>query len=164
MRAGFDARRSAGARRYRYVVGTDDASRSPFRRPYEWPLARDVDRSRLDAAAALLLGEHAFHGLAAAGAATTHYRCRVVHSEWAPRTDGEGVVYTIEANRFLHRMVRFLVGTMIDIGLGRRPLSDLATLLVAPDNRDASPPAPPHGLYLTTVRYPADLYCNGTAP
>ncbi len=164
MRPGFDARRSAVARRYRYVVGTDDASRSPFRRPYEWPLARDVDRSLLERAAALVVGEHAFHGLAAAGAATTHYRCRVAHSEWAPRTDGEGVVYTIEADRFLHRMVRFLVGTMIDIGLGRRPLTDLPPLLVARDNQAASPPAPPQGLYLAAVRYPADLYCNGGAP
>jgi tRNA pseudouridine38-40 synthase len=160
MHRGFHARTSALARRYRYVVGTDDASRSPFRRPYEWSLARDLDRALLGRAAAFVTGDHAFHGLAAAHAATAHYRCRVALSEWAPRTDGAGVVYTIEADRFLHRMVRFLVGVMVDIALGRRPLDDLPRLLAAGDNQAASPPAPPQGLYLLAVRYPADLYAE----
>jgi tRNA pseudouridine38-40 synthase len=55
-------------------------------------------------------------------------------------------------------MVRFLVGTMVDIARGRRPPSDLPELLRAADNRDASPPAPPHGLFLVGVRYPAHLF------
>jgi tRNA pseudouridine38-40 synthase len=160
MRPGFDARRSALARRYRYVIGTDECSRSPFRRPYEWPLARPLANGLLDQAAAALTGEHVFHGLAASGAATAHYRCRVALSSWAPRTDGVGVTYTIEADRFLHRMVRFLVGAMVDIALGRRPLSDLPRLLAASDNQAASPPAPPQGLYLAAVRYPEDLYAE----
>ena len=163
MQAGFHARNSATARRYRYVVGTDEASRSPFRRPYEWSLGRPLEAELLQPAAAALMGEHAFHGLAASGAASAHYRCRVALSEWAPRTDGAGVTYTIEANRFLHRMVRFVVGVMVDIALGRRPLSDLPRLLAATDNQAASPPAPPQGLYLAAVRYPLDLY-TGTQP
>jgi tRNA pseudouridine38-40 synthase len=123
-------------------------------------LGRPLDAALLERAAATLAGEHAFHGLAAAGAATAHYRCRVERSEWAPRTDGVGVAYTIEANRFLHHMVRFLVGVMVDIALCRRPLADLALLLTAPDNQAASPPAPPQGLYLLAVRYPAGLYAE----
>jgi tRNA pseudouridine38-40 synthase len=160
MGAGFNARRSATARRYRYVVGTDDASRSPFRRPYEWALGRSLDGARLAEAAAVLPGEHDFRGLAAAGAAKPDYRCRVALAQWAPRTDGTGVTFTIEADRFLHRMVRFLVGTMVDIALARRPLADLPRLLTATDNQAASPPAPPQGLYLEAVRYPPDLYAE----
>lgn len=160
MRDGFHARRSALARRYRYVIGTDEASRSPFRRPYEWSLGRPLEAALLQQAGAALLGEHAFFGLAASGAASVHYRCRVALSEWAPRADGAGVTYTIEADRFLHRMVRFLVGVMVDIALGRRPLSDLPRLLAATDNQAASPPAPPQGLYLAAVRYPPDLYAE----
>ena len=160
MQPGFDARRSAVARRYRYVIGTDERSRSPFRRPYEWPLGRRLEPGLLDEAAAVLTGEHLFHGLAASGAATAHYRCRVALSNWAPRTDGVGVTYTIEADRFLHRMVRFLVGAMVDIALGRRPLADLLHLLAASDNQAASPPAPPQGLYLAAVSYPQDLYAE----
>ena len=158
MVPGFDARRDATARRYRYVIGTDDASRSPFRRPYEWPLARPLDLAALAAAAAGLPGEHVFRGLAAIGAASPDYRCRVALAEWAPRTDGAGVTFTIEADRFLHRMVRFLVGVMVDIALDRRPADDMQRLLDASDNQAASPPAPPEGLYLVSVSYPEALF------
>ena len=154
MQSGFHARRDATARRYRYVIGTDEASRSPFRRAYEWALGKPLDIALLTGAATALLGEHVFRGLAAAGAASPDYRCRVALAEWAPRTDGAGVTFTIEADRFLHRMVRFLVGVMVDIALGRRPITDMARLLDAPDNQAASPPAPPEGLYLVSVRYP----------
>ena len=165
MRPGFDARRSATARRYRYVIGTDERSASPFRRSYEWALGatRALDLAALHAAATALLGEHDFRGLAAAGAATSHYRCRVALAQWAPRADGAGVTFTVEADRFLHHMVRFIVGTMVDIALGRRPPEDFPRLLAATDNLAASPPAPPHGLYLEAVHYPPDLYAEGEA-
>jgi len=165
MRPGFDARRSATARRYRYVVGTDAAAASPFRRPYEWALngTPPLDLAALAHASALLVGEHDFRGLAAAGAATAHYRCRVALAEWAPRADGAGVTFTIEADRFLHHMVRFLVGAMVDIALGRHPPEHFPRLLVATDNLAASPPAPPQGLYLVAVRYPPELYAEACA-
>jgi len=158
MRSGFHARRSATARRYRYVIGTDEGAWSPFRRPYEWAVGRPLDLALLTQAADALPGEHDFRGLAAAGAARSDYRCRVALARWAPRADGAGVTFTIEADRFVHRMVRFLVGVMVDIALGKRPPPDLSRLLAATDNQAASPPAPPHGLYLEAVRYPADLY------
>jgi tRNA pseudouridine38-40 synthase len=158
MRPGFDARRSATARRYRYMIGTDEAAGSPFRRSFEWALGRMLDVAALDTAAAALVGTHDFRGLAAAGANTAHYRCRVALAEWAPRSDGAGMMFTVEADRFLHHMVRFIVGTMVDIALGRRPPVDFPRLLAATDNLAASPPAPPQGLYLEAVRYPPDLY------
>jgi len=160
MRPGFDARRNATARRYRYVIGTDEAAASPFRKPYEWALSRALDVSALQSAAAALLGEHDFRGLAAAGANTAHYRCRVALADWAPRADGMGMAFTVEADRFLHHMVRFIVGTMVDIALGRRPPADFPRLLAATDNLAASPPAPPQGLYLEAVHYPSDLYAE----
>jgi tRNA pseudouridine38-40 synthase len=160
MREPFHARKSATARRYRYEIGTDDASHSPFRRPFEWALGRPLEMGLLAEAAATLPGTHDFRGLAAAGAAKPDYRCRVALASWAPRADGTGVTFTIESDRFLHRMVRFLVGTMVDIALARRPLSDLPQLLTATDNEAASPPAPPQGLYLEAVRYPPDLYAE----
>jgi len=168
MRPGFDARRSATARRYRYLIGTDAAAASPFRRPYEWALpggnSRSLDRAALDSAAAALVGEHDFRGLAAAGVETAHYRCRVALAQWAPRADGMGMMFTVEADRFLHHMVRFVVGTMVDIALGRRPPADFHRLLAATDNLAASPPAPPHGLYLERVQYPGDLYAEEPTP
>jgi len=160
MRPGFDARRSAMARRYRYVIGTDEGAASPFRRPYEWALSKPLDMGSLESAAAALIGEHDFRGLAGAGANTAHYRCRVALAHWAPRADGVGMAFTVEADRFLHHMVRFIVGTMVDIALGRRPPADFPRLLAASDNLAASPPAPPQGLYLEAVRYPPDLYAE----
>src|SRR2546425_12387453 len=91
---------------------------------------------------------------------TTLFRSRVALAQWAPRADGAGVTFTIEADRFLHHMVRFLVGAMVDIALGRRPPEDFSRLLAATDNQAASPPAPPQGLYLVTVRYPPQLYAE----
>jgi tRNA pseudouridine38-40 synthase len=168
MRPGFDARRSATARRYRYLIGTDDAAASPFRRPYEWALggSHPLDVRALESAAAALVGEHSFRGLAAAGANTTHYRCRVALAQWAPRADiaGAGVMFTVEADRFLHHMVRFIVGTMVDIALGRRPPADFLHLLAAENNLAASPPAPPQGLYLEAVQYPPELFAEESTP
>jgi len=91
MHPGFHARKSAVARRYRYVIGSDEAAHSPFRRPYEWALGRELDQAALRQAAAALVGEHDFRGLAAAGQVKPHYRSRVALAEWAPRTDGAGV-------------------------------------------------------------------------
>ena len=55
-------------------------------------------------------------------------------------------------------MVRMLVGTMVDIGLGRRPVRDMHTLLARTDNRETSPPAPPEGLYFVSAVYPAEAF------
>lgn len=153
----FHARYSATARRYSYHVGTDDASASPFRRT-EWSITRPLDQATMAAAAGLLTGEHRFRGFAVRGTAPAadDHRCTVRRAVW--RAHDRGLVFEIEANRFLHHMVRFLVGTMVDVGLGRRPLADMAALLAAPDNAAVSPPAPAHALFLDRVCYPADLY------
>jgi tRNA pseudouridine38-40 synthase len=77
---------------------------------------------------------------------------------WQERPRGEGYTFEIEANRFLHHMVRFLVGTMVDVAAGRRTLASFRTLLSADDNQAVSPPAPAHGLFLERVIYPNILY------
>jgi tRNA pseudouridine38-40 synthase len=158
MRAGFHARKSAVSRRYRYDIGLDDGAASPFRRRFEWALDRPLDGAALRSAATLLLGEHDFRAFAAKGEPKPHYQCRLLRSEWESRPAGQGVSFHIEADRFLHHMVRMLVGTMVDIGLGRRPLADIEVLLERSDNAETSPPAPPHGLYFVAAIYPDALY------
>jgi tRNA pseudouridine38-40 synthase len=160
MAPGFNPRRHAIERTYCYRVGLEPAARSPFRRRYEWALRPPLDPSLLAAAAAMLEGEHGFRALAATGQEKAHWRCRVVEARWERRLDADGLEFWITADRFLHRMVRFLVGTMVAIAAGRRPLDDLATLLDAVDNQAASPPAPPHGLFLVHVRFPAHCYAD----
>jgi tRNA pseudouridine38-40 synthase len=150
---GFDARRDARARRYRYVIGCDPASRSPFRHPYEWALGRPLDAELLAQTALEIAETHDFRAFSSVGQEKPHYRCAVTHATWRPRDAAAGYILEVEADRFLHRMVRFLVGISVDIAQGRRPAGDLRRLLAGTDNREASPPAPPEGLYLVRARY-----------
>jgi tRNA pseudouridine38-40 synthase len=161
MQLGFHARKSALSRRYRYDIGLDEASASPFRHRYEWALGKPVDLDLLNAAARVVRGEHDFRGFAAK-ADKPHYRCRIMVSSWEQRPDDRGVSFHVEADRFLQRMVRMLVGTMADIGMGRRPLADMATLLLSRDNQSTSVPAPSQGLYFAGVVYPPELYAMPT--
>jgi tRNA pseudouridine38-40 synthase len=156
----YHARYSATARRYSYAVGLDDAAASPFRRRWEWAYRRPIQTGLLAEAAALLLGEHGFRAFAVRGTAPEEddHRCRIGLAVWRERAGG--LLFEIEANRFLHHMVRFLVGTMLDVASGRRPLADLPALLAADDNRGVSAPAPPHALVLEHVSYPSHLYLS----
>ena len=151
---GFDARRHATSRRYRYVIGCDEAACSPFRRPFEWAIGRPLDGLLLRNACAAVNGEHDFRAFCAKGRERPHCRCNVSTAEWRKRDGGEGFIFEIEADRFLHHMVRFLVGTMVDVACARRPLEDVERLLAAKSNAGTSPPAPAEGLYLMGARYP----------
>ncbi|HEU4829615.1 MAG TPA: tRNA pseudouridine(38-40) synthase TruA [Gemmatimonadales bacterium] len=157
MAPGFHARKSALTRSYRYVVGTDDSAASPFRRPYEWALRRPLDFALLERAADVIRGEHVFEAFSVRGQEKAHYRCTLARAEWQLR-EGRGAVFHVEADRFLHHMVRMLVGTMVDIALHRRPLEDMKRLLAGRDNQETSAPAPPEGLYFVRATYPASLY------
>jgi len=158
MRDEFHARYSAVSRRYSYYVGTDDEAHSPFRVRHELAVEARLDRAALDDAAGCLEGDHSYRAFAVLGTAPVHddHRCHVTESRWRDRPGG--LVFEIEANRFLHHMVRFLVGTMLDIASGRRASADFPALLDATDNAETSPPAPAHALFLDRVVYPAALY------
>jgi tRNA pseudouridine38-40 synthase len=158
----FHPRRSAIGRRYRYLVGADPGSRSPFRRRYEWAVAKALDAESLTGEAAALSGEHEFRAFAVAHSAPVHdhHRCVIHHATWQER-DG-GWVFEIAANRFLHHMVRFLVGTMVEVAQGRRPRGSIARLLTLAHNAETAAPAPAHGLSLHQVVYPSTLYLDNS--
>lgn len=150
----FHARYDAVERSYRYRVGASPAAASPFYRPLCWALGEPLDPDRLAAAAAILPGRHSFRAFAKSGQPQRGEMCTVVEAEWAPWSD-LGYAFTIRANRYLHHMVRYLVGTMVDVSRGRRDLSEMVALLEDPETEAVtSPPAPPEGLYLERVRYP----------
>jgi tRNA pseudouridine38-40 synthase len=148
----FHARYDAVARGYLYRVGTGRDARSPFQSRWCWPLGADLDAARLYAAAAMFSGTHDFRGLARSGQPERGYRCTIHSSEWAD-WGGLGYQYRVVANRFLHHMVRYMVGTMIDIARGRRPESDIGALLAGSGGVETSPPAPAAGLCLVRVFY-----------
>lgn len=153
--ATFHARYDAVARGYVYRVGTTPAAASPFRRRWCWALGEPLERERLDPVATALRGEHSFHGYAKAGQPERGYRCTVHHARWRDWPGG-GLEFRIVANRFLHHMVRYVVGTMVDAARGRRPPEDVAALLQEESGLETSPPAPPEGLFLARVYYADD--------
>ncbi|MEP6690207.1 MAG: tRNA pseudouridine(38-40) synthase TruA [Gemmatimonadaceae bacterium] len=162
MRSDFHARYGAVGRLYRYRIGTDDTARSPFRRRWEWAVGSPLALGALAASATAVVGTHSFRAFAVRGTAPAHdnHLCTVARAAWRERPGG--VELEIEANRFLHHMVRFLVGTMVDVASGRRAPDSIAVLLGATDNSESSAPAPAHGLCLEAVQYPAELYLAST--
>ncbi len=160
MRDEFHPRYSAISRSYSYYVGTDDLASSPFRRTHELVWRKALDFHRLEAAARAVEGEHCFRAFAVKGTAPERddHRCVVARAGWRKRAEGGGLVFDITADRFLHHMVRFLVGTMLEIGEGKRAPEVMAELLEQKDNSQVSQPAPAHALFLERVEYPKDLY------
>jgi tRNA pseudouridine38-40 synthase len=153
--AGFHARYQAVARGYVYRLGTADVSRSPFLAGRCWPLQEALDLARLNGAAGRFMGEHSFRAFAKTGQPQRGERCTVHLSSWQP-WQAAGVMFHVVANRFLHHMVRYMVGTMVDIARGRRPASVIDELLSGAAGVRMSRPAPPQGLFLTRVYYPGD--------
>ena len=150
----FHARYDAVGRGYIYRVGTTPAAASPFRRRWCWALHDPVDVAILHETVAALPGEHSFERFAKAGQPERGTVCTVHHARWVERPGG--LELRVVANRFLHHMVRYLVGTMIDAARGRRPAADMAALLDEATGLETSPPAPPEGLFLARVYYDTD--------
>lgn len=150
----YDARR----RTYLYRLGTVHGAGSPFHARWCWNVTgTPPDSDLLAKAAALLPGDRSFGSFAKAGQPHRGTRCRVAVARWRPWGD-LGLEFEISANRFLHHMVRYLVGTMMDVALGRRTLDELEGLLTEPATElITSAPAPPEGLFLYRVEYETAL-------
>lgn len=151
----FHARYDAVARGYVYRVGMTAAARSPFVMPYCWPLGERLPLDVLNDAACRIVGEHSFVRFAKSGQPQRGERCTVHRAEWR-EWPGSGATFHITANRFLHHMVRYLVGTMVDIARGRRKVNVIDEMLAGTPGVTTSRPAPAAGLYLTRVYYPGD--------
>ena len=150
----FHARYGAVARGYLYRIGTAEDAASPFRRRWCWALHDPLDATVLHATALALRGEHSFERYAKAGQPERGYVCAVHDARWVERPGA--LEFRVVANRFLHHMVRYLVGTMVDAARGRRPPGDVAALLDPATELETSPPAPPEGLFLARVYYAHD--------
>ncbi len=192
--AGFDARHSATARRYRYLVVNAPVP-DPLLAGITWHVADPLDVRAMAGAADVLLGEHDFRAFCRRVPGTgpdDPIPRRVTDVRWTrldgrstgarsagtsrPAADssrpatgggdgpgqsapqlvpavGELLAFEIEANAFCHQMVRSLVGTLVEVGRGRRRPADMLEILRSADRSRAGQPAPPQGLTLMTVRY-----------
>jgi len=148
---GFHARYDAVRRTYRYHVAT--APRALDRRT-RWVLHPPPDVAAMNRAAAALLGRHDFSAFCIIQSGTKNRVCTVEQAAWAPEARDGDWTFEIAADRFLHGMVRAIVGTLVQVGRGTRPEADVADVLASGDRRRAGPAAPPHGLVLERVDYP----------
>jgi tRNA pseudouridine38-40 synthase len=149
---GFHARRSAVSKLYRYVLDTGPVQ-LPTRRLFAGYVPWTLDRVGVDASAALFLGRHDFASLASSGGSVQTTVRTLTRSE--ARFEGDALVYEVEADGFLRRMVRSLVGGLIAVGRGVLTVDDLRTALEARDRRAWPAPAEARGLTLVRVDYPA---------
>ena len=147
---GFDARRDARSRRYRYRV-LASRTRSAFERGRAlwWPHV--LDRELLQRCAAALPGRHDFTAFTPTETYHERFERDVLDARWIER--GDVMTFEIEADAFMRQMNRVLVGTMLQVAGGRRSLDSFESLLRGAHRRDAGPTAPAHGLYLAGVRY-----------
>lgn len=151
---GFDARFSALSRSYSYRICDEPTSWDPLRRCDTLRHPRPLDVSVMNAAAQPLLGEHDFAALCRprAGASTVR---RMLDLIWA--RDGHGTaVMTVRADAFCHSMVRALVGVLVPVGEGRRPLTWPVEVLTRRERDSSVTVMPPHPLTLDQVAYPDD--------
>jgi tRNA pseudouridine38-40 synthase len=148
--AGFNARFDARSKAYRYDV-YNGAVVPPQIRHFVWHVPQGLDSTLMSDAAQVVLGEHDFSGFQAAGGDVITHRREVLVSRVS--RSGDLVTYEIAATGFLRHMVRNIVGTLVDIGRGRRPVDDLRRVLELRDRTHASATAPAHGLTLVAVEY-----------
>jgi tRNA pseudouridine38-40 synthase len=148
---GFDARRWARSRSYRYRVLA-----APVRNPLEdgralfWPYP--LGTTALHECAASVVGEHDFTAFTPTQTEHVRFERVVLESSW--RKEPEGIhVYEIAADAFMRNMIRVLVGTMLEVAGGRRTVEDFRELLEGAPRDRAGETAPAHGLYFTGVVY-----------
>jgi tRNA pseudouridine38-40 synthase len=145
----FHPRFSAKRRAYVYYV-YNDVVRSPTRRTYSWHVSSRLDIDKMNVAAASLVGIHDFatFGQPPQGVKTVR---EMFVAEW--KQQGKYLLFHIEANAFLYRMVRSIVGSLIAVGSGKWSVADFVGAFNACDRTACGKVAPPHGLFLVSVTY-----------
>jgi len=156
--AGFDARRSALGKRYGYLIDRGRAA-DPFLRRYAWHRPQPLDVGAMTRAAVAVRGAHDFSAFCAAPGRDRTPRCEVRAVRIVARK--HRVAVFLSADRFLHHMVRNVVGSLVEVGRGARPAEWLGAVLAGRDRARAGPTAPAPGLALIRVRYPGELGGSG---
>ncbi|MGB7344771.1 MAG: tRNA pseudouridine(38-40) synthase TruA [Pirellulaceae bacterium] len=168
----FHAIRDASRKRYRYQLQLGGA-RDAFLHRYHWRVKYEIDADLMRQAAAYFVGEQDFASFQAAGAirksTVRHvYACDVFVEQLSAEanrvaTPRQRLTVEVEANGFLYNMVRNIVGTMVEVGRGRRPPEWIPELIAAKNRDLAGQTAPPQGLFLKFVKYPKDSAAESLA-
>lgn len=149
---GFHARFDAIGKTYRYCI-LNRILRDPFRKKYIWQFQKRLDLEAMKEAAGYFVGEYDFKSFENAGSPRLH-TVRHITSAVFNEFDGGMLHFEVTANGFLQNMVRNIVGTLVDVGMGRTRPKKIREIIEARDRTKAGPTAPPLGLFLLEVYYP----------
>jgi tRNA pseudouridine38-40 synthase len=150
------ARFSAISRTYRYCITRVP---NPFRREYAHYLYGEIDADAMNEGAAIVMGYHDFTSFSKADTDTMTNICKISHARW--ELEGNELVFTITADRFLRNMVRAIVGTLLALGTGRISLEDLKLIIESKNRSNAGDSAPAKGLSLHKIVYPVEINLKG---
>lgn len=143
--ARFDAKK----RTYEYHIHT---FKDAFENEQSWYLHQKLDLEKMNQGAKMLFEYQDFQCFSKVHTDVMTFNCSIFDAHW--KQDGNRIVFTIAADRFLRNMVRAIVGTLTEIGSGKKNLEDLRTIIENKDRNQAGASAPAHGLFLTKVEYP----------
>ena len=147
----FHARFSAVARQYRYVIYNRDVHSAVLAYRATWEPIK-LNEALMHQAAQSLLGEQDYQSFRASACQASHAKRQI--QSLSVKRQGHFVLIDIQANAFLHHMVRNIAGTLMEVGRGERPVSWVAELLSRQDRTKAGPTAPAFGLYFVNALYP----------
>ncbi len=150
--ADFHARHSAISKIYQYQI-LNQESRSPLKQRFAWHVSRPLNVSKLHEASNCLIGVHDFSSFGAPTSGTTSTVREIYQAGWENRHKDQMLVFTICGSGFLRYMVRSLVGTLIQVGMGKIRVRDFQEILASCDRSKSGPTAPPQGLCLKFVQY-----------
>lgn len=147
------SRFSALNRTYQYLIST---AKNPFEEDLSWWLLYTLDIEKMNKAAQYLLEVNDFTAFAKLHSNNKNNLCQVTQAHF--QTDKEKIIFTITANRFLRNMVRAIVGNLIDIGRGKMEIDYFVQSIENKNRKLASNTAPAHGLYLSFISYPEEIF------
>ena len=132
--------------------------KSPFLDELAWQYFFDPDVDKMNLAAKALLRHEDFESFSKVHTAVNHFRCQIKYARWEQKDDE--LLFHITANRFLRGMVRTIVGTLLDVGLGRRSVDEMDLIIESRNRLKAGKASPAKGLFLSRIEYPKDIYLD----
>ncbi len=153
VKPGAHARYDAVSRSYVYKISLN---KNPFLQDFAWEFRRPLDMEKMNTAAAILLEYTDFEAFSKVKTDVKTFICHIKEAYW--KREGDLLLFRITADRFLRNMVRAIVGTLTDVGLGKIPPGALHGIIESKNRGKAGSSAPAHGLFLEKVVYPDDIF------
>jgi len=132
--------------------------KNPFLENEAYYFRKELDLEKINSLSGILKNWNDYECFSRVKTDVNHFLCDVFNAEWS--TEGDLIIFNVTANRYLRGMVRSMVGTMLEVGLGRMLIEDFKHILASKDRRKAGRSVPPHGLFLQSVKYPDKVFID----